>query len=191
VSATRFVLLLAVAASGGCILGTARVGHAPTDRDRSAVRDAINGAVTPSFERNVRGEDWAPRKDSYGTRGGFASGSPSEDEWFVQFACQKTGAPQSGETWPLPASEYVRVLTPIQSDVLAAVKTAGVELTWTSAVELIDGPSPEAQFTICYLRKDREIAGEVNGRLKSSAPGRDAVVRFSDIRIELREWYCK
>jgi hypothetical protein len=185
----RFVLLFAaVAGLSGCLIN--RVGHAPTDRDQSLVHDAINGAVGPSFERNVRGADWVPHRDMSGLRGGLAGGL-REDEWFIQFACQQTGAPQSAEVWRLPAAEYLRVLTPIQSDVLTAVTNTGVEVTWASPVELTDGPHPEARFAIRYLRKNREIAGEVTGRLRADASGRAAEARFSDIRIQLREWYCK
>jgi hypothetical protein len=187
-TALRFLLSLAtVGALSGCLL--TRIGHAPTDPDRDRVHNAINAVARSSFERNVRGADWVPHRESFGVRGGMANGL-CECEWFTQFTCRAAVAPPV-EGRPLPTSEYVRILGPIRNDVLTAVTDTRVEVTWTSPVELTEGANPEARFEIRYLRKNREIAGEVIGRLRADGPERPAEARFSDLRIRFRERDCK
>ena len=55
---------------------------------------------------------------------------------------------------------------------------------------LTGGAAPEATFTIRYMRRDGEVAGEVAGRF---APAdRDAPERrYTLLNVSLREWYCR
>ena len=89
----------------------------------------------------------------------------------------------------LPSSEYVRILTPIRADVLAAVEKTGVAVTGASPVEFRAGPVPHGSFTINYLPKYGEVAGEVVGTLEPNFRGSSAQDRkWTDITVTLREW---
>jgi hypothetical protein len=177
----RAVVLFAVLV-GGCL--PLRVGAPPTDRDQFLVRDAIKATAQPSFDRNLRGDGWVARPYSWGSDSCWG-----QDHWSTVFACSASAEDPKDEVWRLPASEYRGVLTPVRADVLAAVEKTGVEVTWAPSVTSTAGPNPEAQFVIRYLRKNREVAGEVVGRLAPSDKGRDP--HDSELRVTLNEWYCK
>lgn len=180
----RSALLLLALVGAGCLHNPARVGQAPFDRDQDRVREAIRAAAQPSFDRNLRGEGWVARGHSWGS-----GGSGGQTHWDTVFACRKSEDGPSGDVWSLPTSEYSRVLPPVRADVLAAIEKTGAEVSWAPAVEGADGPNPESRFVIRYLRKNREVAGEVVGRLAPTDRGPDE--RYSELRITFQEWYCK
>ena len=180
-------LLAVVALSGsGCIIIEAsRVGHTPTDKDAEKVAISLAGKVPASIERHTQIEGWIRSKSSSGmTRGGNGT------EWSSHFAVLEKPGDEANPI-RLPATAYVGILTPIRADVLAAVDSTGVEVTWGSPVEFRDGDQPRAQFEVRYLRKERAVAGEVVGVIEPATASSGADTRYTDVKVTQREWICK
>lgn len=176
----KCVALFFLVASTGCLATGG--GNGPTDSKMFMVRDAIGEVALKSFEKYVRGDNWTMRYCTFGN---------GSEQWHSNFTCLPTGedAHTSQKMYLLPASEYVRILTPIRADVLAAVEKTGVSVSGASPVALSDGPVPLASFTINYLRKNGEVAGEVVGTLEPDFRGSSAQDRkWTDIKVTLREW---
>jgi hypothetical protein len=162
--------------------------------ETGVVYDALTQVVIPSCDRHVRGDGWQPHCVVRGTSGrtGFREGTyDRETKWTFEFACAKTDSPPSSPVWQLPAGDYVRILTPIRADILAAVEATGVEVSWASQVESRDGNAPHARFEIRYLRHRRTVAGEVIGTIAPAVQSSGPDTRYTDVKVTLREWTCK
>ena len=182
----RSMIVAGVLFGAGCIvIEGSRVGQPPNDKDAEKVAMTLSAKVPASIERHTQVPGWVRDRTGYGTtrRG-------SEWDWSSHFAVRKPGAPES-QVQRLPFDLYAPILTPIRADVLAAVESTGVEVTWTSPIEFRDGPPPQARFEVRYLRQNRTVAGEVVGLVELATVSSGADTRYTDAKVILREWTCK
>ena len=178
--------VVAIALHTGCVAPTLyRAGDPPQDADSMTVRDAVGAVALKAIGDATAGEEgWVPHRCLHGDSG---------DRWHTQFACARTGedAMCLGVMFRFPEARYIGVLTPVRAAVLAAVETTGVEVTWASPIEFTGGPEPVARFEIRYLRKDRDVAGEVVGLIRPDGGKADADTRYTDVLVSTREWYAR
>jgi hypothetical protein len=177
--------LVATALHAGCTALTVyHAGDPPQDADAGKVRDAVHAVALSAIEKATAGGDgWVPHRCLHGHGG---------DRWHTQFACQKPeDAPAQGPVWRLPEAEYVAALTHVRDAVAAAVERTGVEVTRASPVEFTGGPEPVARFEVRYLRKDRDVAGEVIGVIRPCGGKADADTRYTDVVVTTREAYTR
>lgn len=178
--------VVAIAFHAGCLAPTLyRAGDPPQDAESTKVRDAVGAVALKAIERATAGDDgWMPHRCLHGDSG---------DRWHTQFACARTGeyAMCLGVVFRFPEAKYVGVLTPVRAAVLAAVEKSGVEVTSAAPVEFTGGPEPAARFEIRYLRRDRDVAGEVVGVIRPYGEKVDADTRYTDVLVTTREWYTR
>jgi hypothetical protein len=178
----RALLLITAITACGC-LTTSDSGPPPGDPACHLVSDALHADTWPSFEKHI-----LKAEPNAKVHGPLASGSAGGHEWCATFVCPNSADAAPGKTRLLSAAECKAILTAVQVDVSATVARTGVDVSQESAVEVTDGPKPEAKFVIRYSRKRGEVAGEVVGQLApDSGPGEP----WMKMKVTLREWVRK
>ncbi|HUR55499.1 MAG TPA: hypothetical protein VMZ71_15295 [Gemmataceae bacterium] len=179
------LVVVAISGSGCVIIEASRVGRTPTDKDAEMVAKRLAAKVPASIERHTQVEGWIRSNSGSGmTRGGNGT------EWSSHFAVLEKPGDEANPR-RLPSAAYTVILTPIRADVLAAVESTGVEVTWASPIEFRDGDQPRARFEVRYLRKERAVAGEVVGVIEPATASGGADTRYTDVKVAQREWVCK
>src|SRR6185436_2132702 len=91
--------------------------------------------------------------------------------------------PKVHQLHPLTKDEYRRVLDCVQADLLNALRGTGVEVTIARPATELDKITFGTETR--YLRKNREVAGEIYGRVEPAADG------LTVLTFTAREFWCK
>lgn len=182
----RLLLALLPAVLAGCHTTTgSRVGQPPGDGGRE-VHDALGAVALKSFEAHIGGDGWVPHRCLHGS-----GGNSHEHRWNTHFACQKPADSPFGPVWKLPEADYTRILGAVRTDVLAAVRKTGVEVTAAPEIERADGDRPTARFQITYTRRGGEVAGVVEGVIGQGVEVGGDIGEYTDLVVKVREWYTR
>jgi hypothetical protein len=181
-----YALALAAAATTGCLTSNPfRVGNPPDDKDAEAVSVWLQSGLQAAFVTHARGdgwEAWCVAKE--------ANRNGGEQTFTWRFTGKPHGYdPKVHPLVPLTKDERRRVLDCIQVDVLNTLRATGVEITITQPATPCGKGDQEARSEIRYLRKNREVAGEIFGHIRpveNSLNDGLTVMTFT-----VREFWCK